>query len=182
MQNNSGQTEWHTPEWLVKRIRKFYGNRIDLDPATSQAANEKIKASNYFIKDGEKQRWYEKRVFINPPYKDVGVFSDKVLKSLTIETNQTILWLSNNNTETRAVNNLIRHCEACLFIRTRLRFEGPHARFKIVNGKVRYEQALQGQVLILLTNNTLKSIGITHRFAEIFKDVGKTLISNPMLP
>ena len=93
--------------------------------------------------------------------------------SLETEINQTWIWLSNNSTETQAIQRLMNSKFAkslCLFNR-RLAFEGPNAKFKIINGKIRYEQAMQGQILLLLTNNWLKEIQFSCRFPRLFQEI-----------
>lgn len=53
----SGKTEWYTPTPFVEAARRAMGG-IDLDPASSQRANEKIvKAKNYFAQPGWEQSW-----------------------------------------------------------------------------------------------------------------------------
>lgn len=61
------RTDWMTPRWLVEKCRWVLG-RFDLDPASSEQANEVVKADRYFTaeQDGLKQDWYG-RVFLNPP-------------------------------------------------------------------------------------------------------------------
>lgn len=64
---------WMTPEDILVRVRNTLGG-IDLDPASSEAANKRVKAT-YFVdeqRDGLKGPWcFASRkplsVFVNPP-------------------------------------------------------------------------------------------------------------------
>lgn len=62
------QTDSHyTPKVYLDAVREVLGG-VDLDPASSETANETVQATNYFTEDqdGLSQRWYG-NVFCNPP-------------------------------------------------------------------------------------------------------------------
>ena len=64
--------ECYTPRRFIELARKVMGT-IDLDPASTELANETVKARNYFdiYDDGLRQKWYG-NVWLNPPYSRVN--------------------------------------------------------------------------------------------------------------
>lgn len=65
---SSESVDWYTPAVYLEAARRCMGG-IDLDPASSEQANQTVKASAYFAshQDGLKLDWWG-RVFLNPPY------------------------------------------------------------------------------------------------------------------
>lgn len=62
------QTDSHyTPKIYLDAVREVLGG-VDLDPASSETANETVQATNYFTEEqnGLAQRW-SGNVFCNPP-------------------------------------------------------------------------------------------------------------------
>ena len=68
-QRTPKSVEHYTPKWIVELVRSLMGT-IDLDPASSEKANEIVKARHYYTEeeDGLLQPWYG-NVFCNPPGK-----------------------------------------------------------------------------------------------------------------
>lgn len=64
----SGKTEYYTPQEIIEAARTVMGG-IDLDPASSEAANARVKASFYFTAtdDGLLQDW-RGRIWLNHPF------------------------------------------------------------------------------------------------------------------
>jgi phage N-6-adenine-methyltransferase len=64
----TGEIEWYTPRQYLDAAVEVMG-AIELDPASSEAAQEHVRAESYYTlaDDGLAQRWMG-RVFLNPPY------------------------------------------------------------------------------------------------------------------
>jgi ParB family chromosome partitioning protein len=70
---DSGDTEWYTPPEIVEAARLTLGGVIDLDPASSLIANQRIRATKIFTitDDGLRQQWHG-RVWMNHPFSAAG--------------------------------------------------------------------------------------------------------------
>ena len=67
VKHSAKSAEWYTPKAIVESARLILGH-IDLDPASCKAANQVVKATQYYDKmhDGLNQLW-SGTVFCNPP-------------------------------------------------------------------------------------------------------------------
>lgn len=73
--------EWYTPAEYLDAARSVLGG-IDLDPASSQMANETVRAAEFFSvdDDGLTREWHG-HVWLNPPYgKGSGLFTTKLVE------------------------------------------------------------------------------------------------------
>lgn len=65
---SSRSNEWYTPAYIIELAREVLGT-IDLDPASSEAANARVQADRFFTaaSDGYSHPWHG-RMWLNPPY------------------------------------------------------------------------------------------------------------------
>lgn len=141
---NSGNNEWYTPADIIEAARKTMGG-IDLDPATSEVAQDVVKATTYYTAEtnGLDKPW-SGRVWMNPPYASelISQFVDKLITELpNIE--QAIV-LVNNATETEWFNKLVDKATMVCFPKSRVKFYMP-------DGKT--GAPLQGQAILYFGDN-----------------------------
>jgi ParB family chromosome partitioning protein len=98
---------------------------IDLDPASSELANQIVDAAEYYTKDddGLQHNWYG-RVWLNPPYAQplVSQFCETVVQEYKDGNISQACVLTNNATETSFGQRLLSECSAVCFPSGRIRF------------------------------------------------------------
>lgn len=121
--HNSGNNEWYTPSQYVEAARRVLGG-IDLDPASSDKANETVDAARFFTAEGDglAQEWPVGRVWMNPPYAQphVSRFCDRFAEEM--RRGSTGIVLVNNATETAWFQSLARECSAICFPSSRITY------------------------------------------------------------
>jgi len=132
---------WFTPPEYLDSVRRVMGS-IDLDPFTSERANEIVRATDIFTIDnsGFENDWKvgeQVRVFMNPPYsagmcsRSVNRFVDQYEAKRFVEG----IVLVNNATDTRWFSALVKSCTAICFTNHRISFW--NADRKNVSGNTR---------------------------------------------
>lgn len=78
---DSGQAEWWTPQPILEAARVVMGG-IDLDPASSAEANERVGAVKFYDEPADGlslARPWAGRVWLNPPFADTSRFIAKLM-------------------------------------------------------------------------------------------------------
>ena len=152
---NSGNNEWYTPADIIEAARKTMGS-IDLDPASSEIANQTVKATTFYTvdDDGLAQDWYG-NIWLNPPYASglIEKFVDKLLSSDF----KAAIVLVNNATDTEWFSKLANCANAVVFPKGRVKFLKPDGNTGA---------PLQGQAILYFGNDVAV-------FADIFKQYGR---------
>ena len=120
--------EWYTPGRYLEAARAVLGG-IDLDPASSAAANTVIKATQFFsiADDGLSQPWAG-RIWMNPPYATplIDRFCARLSEAVmtTSDITQAVV-LVNNATETKWFVSLVNVASALCFPTGRVSYWSP---------------------------------------------------------
>lgn len=158
---NAGNNEWYTPPEYIEAARAVLGE-IDLDPASTAAANNIVGAALYYTAEDDGLAFFwSGRVWMNPPYASelVSRFSDKLVRHYIAGDVPEALVLVNNATETGWFQAMLERASAVCFVKGRVRFLDPDGN---------PGAPLQGQAVLYLGGNTGK-------FAEHFGRFGVIL-------
>jgi phage N-6-adenine-methyltransferase len=122
--SGTGENEWYTPDAVLDAARDVLGE-IDLDPASSEAAQAKVKAKAFFTKedDGLAHDWHG-RVWLNPPYAQphIADFASKMVAERRAGNVTAAIMLTHNYTDTTWFHEAAGCADAICFTRGRIRF------------------------------------------------------------
>lgn len=121
----TGDNEWYTPVEYIEAARDVMGT-IDIDPATSEFAQSRIKATIFYTveTDGLKIPWIG-NIWLNPPYAQPDIFNfiEKAVKEWNQgNINQAII-LTNNYTDTAWFHLAESAASLICFTKGRIKFE-----------------------------------------------------------
>ena len=163
VEHNSGNNEWNTPKTYTEAARTVMGS-IDVDPASSEAANKTVRAAEYYTKedDGLSHEWHG-AVWMNPPYSGglVDDFSKKLVSEYQNGAVTQACVLVNNATETEWLQRMFLIASAVCFPRQRIRFIGSDGEGA--------NTPLQGQAVLYFGDNT-------QRFIDAFREFGFVVV------
>lgn len=149
----TGEDEWYTPKNIIEAARKLMGT-IDVDPASSDVANQIIQATTYYTaKDNGLIREWGGNVWMNPPYSQplVTQFCNLLVKKYVSGEIDQACVLVNNATETQFYQNMMYHARAICFIKGRVKFVDKNGELK--------GAPLQGQTVLYFGDN-MEDFGI----------------------
>ena len=133
---------------------------IDLDPASSEVANEVVGAYRYYTAadDGLTKPW-QGRVWMNPPYAQpfIAQFAERLVETFTSGEVIEAVVLVNNATETAWFSRMHAEASAVCWPRGRIKFWHPDKE----------SAPLQGQAILYLGPNP-------NMFVEEFQQFGVT--------
>lgn len=157
----TGNNEWYTPPEYIEAARAVMGE-IDLDPASSVAANEWVRA-NVFVseeQDGLSWPWFG-RIWLNPPYEQPTVtnFCRRVVETHESSQIEQACVLVNNGTETVYGQALLGRCDAVCFPSSRIRFLLPDGSLK--------DSPLQGQMIVYFGDRSAEFKSVFSKFGVV---------------
>lgn len=154
----TGENEWYTPPEHLAAAREVIG-AFDLDPASSDAAQEHVQATDYFTKEtnGLEREWHG-RVWLNPPYAQphIADFASKMVEEYRAGRVSAAVMLTHNYTDTAWFHELARMADAICFTRGRVKF---------YDSKGNVAAPTQGQAFFYFGPDT-------EVFAARFRDIG----------
>jgi len=147
--HNSGENEWYTPKKYIESARKVLGT-IDLDPASSEAANKIVKAEGFHSieTNGLSLDWYG-RVWMNPPYSSglIEEFIEKFCGHFDAGNIIDGIVLVNNATETIWFQQIAKIASMICF---------PKGRIKYWSTNKETSTPLQGQAFLYCGKHDIK--------------------------
>lgn len=164
----SNHYEWYTPRKYIDLVCLAFGERIDLDPASSFLAQKQVDARRYCTidDDGLKQDWSCTSLFLNPPYqRKTGLFVDKLTSEFLRGVVPQGIVLVNSNTQTKYYQKLCSISASICITDHRIKFISGDGTIQ--------DKPPHGNTFFYLTNDPtpLKS----QKFDNVFSNIGTIL-------
>jgi len=124
---SNGNNDWYTPLEYIEAAREVMGG-IDLDPASSDFAQQTVKAGAYFTAETNSldKPWHG-RVWMNPPFSMplIQQFVDKLLEEWQAGRLEQATVITNNATDTGWFHALLAESKIACLTKGRVRFYSP---------------------------------------------------------
>ena len=114
---SSNTDEWGTPEDVFYKLNKQYNFTLD-----AAASDNNHKCNKYYTKEtnGLTKDWSNERVFCNPPYSEISLWSKKCYEES--KKAEIIVMLIPSRTDTIYFHKYIYNIAEIIFIKGRLKF------------------------------------------------------------
>lgn len=156
--SGTGENDWHTPVQYLDAARSVLGN-FDLDPATSEQAQKRVRAAKYFTptENGLAHKW-EGTVWLNPPYAQplIAQFVSKMVSEWRSGRVFGAIMLTHNYTDTAWFDEAANAADALCFTRGRIKF---------INANGEIAAPTQGQAFFYFGDDP-------NSFCSTFKNIG----------
>lgn len=156
---SQGTVEWYTPPHIVERARAVLGD-IDLDPASSDIAQQWIRARVYYTSATPLQAPWSGRVWLNPPFDDTPAWARRLEREYTRGDVTAALLLVNSAPGYHWYEELWRSWPV-VCLRERLCF--------VRSDGTAGGQAKKGQTIAYFGTDV-------RRFIEVFRDLGRIFL------
>ena len=150
--------EWYTPPAIIELARQVLGD-IDLDPASSEAAQRWIQAKCFYTAETLLQDPWTGRVWLNPPFNDTPAWVTRLEREYTQGNVTEALLLVNSAPGYGWYEELWRR-RPVVCLRERLRFVQ-------ADGKVT-GQAKKAQTIAYFGQSNRRFIDVFYKFGRVF--------------
>lgn len=118
---------WGTSKKILEAVvDTFGGNPIDLDPASNDDAQRRVKAiTHYTIDDDGLSKEWNGRVYLNPPYSQPAAFVSKLVAEVDAMRTDEAVILVNASTSTKWFHHLLQNAYGMCIFAGRLAFHHP---------------------------------------------------------
>lgn len=160
VQHNSGDNERDIPKKYIEAAREIMGT-IDLDPASSESANEVVGALKFYnLDDSSLEKEWNGSIWLNPPYSQplIGEFAEKLVKEIGDGNTTQACVLVNNATDTSWCQLLLGATRAICFIKGKIKFWSTLEK---------RGSPLQGQIILYYGDEREKFKETFSKFGEI---------------
>ena len=159
---------WHTPDKYLNAIREVMGG-IDLDPATDEKAQERIKAGRYYTAEtnGLDKDWMG-TVILCPPFEPglIDQFVDKAIKEYGAgHTTQLIGLVHTWEPHSSWFQNVVRNANGVCFPKEPIEWVAGHDVPAILGNSFNPKHENRGMMVAYFGNSV-------ERFRDVFNEFG----------